>query len=363
MKILHINTAQSWRGGEAQTYMLIERLLSRKVDCELAAQPDCPLARKTAELGAPVHGVAMRGELDIKAIFALRKTITRGGFDAVHAHTAHAHGLAAAALIGKSAPPLVVTRRFEAGYKKNLLSRWKYHRCGMIIAISRAIKDLLAAQGISEKKLALVYSGVDLTRAHTISPLDLHHVLALPASAVLCGTVGALTPEKGHQWLLPALTKCIHASVTLHTCFIGEGPLSALLQEKARKYGIGPNVHFLGFQAEPLPYLAALDFFCMPSLREGLGSSILDAMLLGKPVIGSRTGGIPEVVQDAVTGYLVDPGDSETLADRIMQLTKDESLRKRMGAAGKNRITAFNIDHTADQTAAVYRQLSAGCTP
>ncbi len=182
--------------------------------------------------------------------------------------------------------------------------------------------------------------------------------LAVAPGTRLIGHVGALTPEKGHQVLLDALLPILALHGDLHLVLVGTGPLQSSLQEQVGRAGLEGQVHFVGFQQDPPRWLAALDLFVFPSLLEGIGGTLIEALALGLACVASRTGGLPEVARDEQEALLVPPGDAPALAQAVRRLLADSALGARLGTAGRRRVEEhFTWQQMVQGTLGVYREL------
>lgn len=165
-------------------------------------------------------------------------------------------------------------------------------------------------------------------------------------------SVGRLEVVKGHSILLDALAELRHRGLSPQLEIVGDGPRRPHLERRARQLGIHDRVSFAGPVGQdeiPRRYMGA-DVFCLPSLGEGVPVVLMEAMALGLPVVASSTGGIPELVEDGVTGLLAPPGRPGPLADRIERLARDSDLRQRFGAAGRRKITdGFDQERWIDE--------------
>jgi glycosyltransferase involved in cell wall biosynthesis len=353
--VLHINLSRTWRGGEAQTLLLAEGMHARGVRCQVAARPGSPLADRCTAAGLDVVALDPRGELDPVAALRLRRHIRREKVRIVHAHTAHAHGTAALALAGLKSIPLVVTRRVQRGIAPGRLSRAKYRACARIIAISDHIRTLLIEAGLPPERIVRIHSGIDPEKfTNRADRAGIRRECGFPEQSVVVGTVAALTREKGLPVLIEAAATVAHRCPHARFLVVGDGPLSDELQTLRDRLDLGERMRFTGFRTDVGALLSAMDIFAFPSLSEGLGTSILDAMLMGLPVVATRTGGIPELVHEGDTGYLFPPGDHESLARRLVELACDEGERHRLGHSGARRVRAFSVARTIEATIAVY---------
>ena len=362
MLSIHLDTATTWRGGQNQVLLTVMGLRAQGERTLLVAHPDGELRRRAAE-GLDFVPLAPSHELDLKAGWRLSRLFTRTRPDIVHAHDPHAVAMAALGISMSSVQPvpvLVASRRVDFRLKKNSFSRWKYRQVDAFICASQAIADLLAADGIAASRIFTVHEGIDVERIAHTSAASVHAELWLPAHAPIVGNIGALVEHKGQRHLVDAAALVVRQVPDARFVIFGEGPLRAGLEQQVRHLHLEKHVFLPGFRADVINFLKSFDVFVMCSEMEGLGTSILDAMAAGKPVVGTRTGGIPEVVDDAVTGVLVPPGDAPALAGAIVRLLENPSLRERMGQAGWARVRErFTVERMVDRTRGVYRELLA----
>jgi glycosyltransferase involved in cell wall biosynthesis len=210
-----------------------------------------------------------------------------------------------------------------------------------IICVSQGVADALVAHGVRADLCRVVYNAIDGRQALP-APVALP---AIPAGAPVIGSIGQLIKRKSFDQLLRAVA-AIDRRPAPWVVLVGEGPEHAALQALARQLGIADRVVLAGFQKQPLPWLAAMDVFALPSAQEGLPRVILEAMLLGKPVVASDIVGSRELVVDGKTGFLHAYGDEAALAARLSALLDDADMAHAVGAAGRQRvIDQFGIEH------------------
>lgn len=188
-------------------------------------------------------------------------------------------------------------------------------------------------------RLHIVHCGVDVARFQKVSHQGVGRRLLF---------VGRLAPVKGLAVLFEALAILKRESPEVVLTIAGDGPERAALEAQAAAIGIRDNVHFLGYQsqAQVRELLGQTDIFVLASFAEGVPVVLMEAMASGVPVVATRIAGIPELVEDGVSGYLVSPGDAEALADCVAALLSDPALRARFGKAGRAEVEAeFNIAH------------------
>ena len=169
-----------------------------------------------------------------------------------------------------------------------------------------------------------VHEGIDLGRVEAAPPANLHEELWLPHQAPIVGNVAALVPHKGQRHLIEAAALVLPQVPDARFVIAGEGELRPALERQIKEHHLEKHVLLAGFRPDVLSVHKAFDIFVMSSVTEGLGTSLLDAMACGKPIVATTAGGIPEVVVDGETGFLVPPRDHEAMAAAIVRLLKDE---------------------------------------
>ena len=372
MKVLHINTERTWRGGEQQVLYLMRGLREAGVEQELLAVPDSVILRRAQDDGLPAVAQRMRGEVDIGAARAIAARLAAGRFDVVHMHTSHAHtlGVLAARFAGRrqrgDRPATVVSRRVDFSiHKRRLLdfSRLKYTwGLDRIVCVSEMIRRVLLADGLPPELLAVVHSGVDLSRFAGVIDRshDYRREFGVPMGAPVIGNVAHCAAHKGQRDLLDAAPAVLARFPEARFVIVGEGELLPALKEQARALGIADRLLFPGFRTDVPSLLAWFDVFCFPSRQEGLGTSVLDALAMGKPVVATAAGGIPEMIRGGEHGLLVAPADPRALADSLLWMLDHREQAAALGAAGRLRVQhEFSVEHTVAGTLVQYEELLA----
>ena len=361
MKILHINTEKTWRGGEQQTLYLLKVLRERGVFCHLVCQPGSPMALKALEAGLAVYPVLMRGEGDPIASFHIRNLIKTVQYDIVHSHTSHAHTLAYFASLGCRVCRLV-TRRVDFSIFRHSflrLSGIKYrHMADFFIAISHKIKAVMISDGIAAERISVVHSGIDLQRFAGVSGAHLISEFNLAPGEKVVINVAHLAGHKGQQYLVRAIPRIVEKFPNVRFFIVGKGELLAELEALAASLGITHELIFTGFRDDVGAFYKIADIFAMSSVQEGLGTAVLDALAEGKAVVATDCGGIPEIIHDGKTGRLVEPANPEALARGIIDLLSNPEQAARLGARGRAMVQSkFSIETMAENNLAVYRKL------
>ena len=360
---LHIDTARSWRGGQSQVMYTVTGLRATGQRAALVAHPGGELLRRMSE-GTDLIPLAPRHEVDLAAAWRLSRVLKRLRPDVVHAHDPHAVAMAATALsiaAPSPRPPLVAARRVEFPIAKNSFSRWKYGQVDCFIANSRAIRERLIADGIPRAKAVVVNEGVDVERIARLPAANVHAELFLPTHAPIVGNVAALVAHKGQRHLIDAAALVVREVPDVRFVIIGEGELREALEHQIRHLHLERHVFLAGFRLNPLELTKGFDLFAMSSVSEGMCTALVDAMAASKAAVATAAGGIPEVMVDGETGFVVPPRDHRAMADRLVMLLKNEALRARMGAAALARARErFTVERMVDGTARVYESTRSG---
>ena len=290
---------------------LLCRELSRAPEIEqaLVTRRGSELEQRAAADGVSVLGTAWDIGLDPRAWWHLRRTVAAFRPDVIHVHDSHALTLVAAAAMGRT---IVATRRVE--FHIGRFGSWR--RPDRIIAISEAVRKVLIADGIDSGAVVVVHDGIDVNEVRNAGavPLDIRSESGIPASARVAVNAAALTGEKDHRTLIRAAHYARANRPDLHWVIAGEGKLRDSLAAEIRRLGLADRVHLIGHVDRVDALIAAADVFVLTSKSEGLGSVVLDALALGRPVVATAAGGIPEILPPEA---LVPTGSAELLAQKV----------------------------------------------
>lgn len=362
MRILHIDTERGWRGGERQVLWLAAEQARRGYTAIIAARPQEPLALRAISAGIEVVPCAPAFEADPRASMRLRSVLRHSRVDVVHAHTAHAATLGALATLGTRIP-LVVARRVDFPLRRNLGTRWKYARAAAIIAVSGAVARVLETGGVDRSRIAVVPDGTDVHRSIAAAAPATLESLGIVAGRPLVVQVAQLVAHKDPLNFVHAVAAARERVPTVQALLVGEGPLRSQVEHAVRALGLLDVVHLAGYRADADSLLAAADVAVLSSREEGMGSVLLDALLLGKPVAATTAGGIPEVVTHEVSGLLAPPGDARALGEHIARLLADRALAARLGDAARERVKEFSVERMTERTLDVYQRVMARHSP
>ena len=361
MKILHINTEKTWRGGEQQLLYLLCGLKKRNITSHLVCQPASPMEEKARSEKIETFPLTMHGEIDLGAGYKIKKLINIHHYDIIHSHTSHAHTLAFFGALGTKTR-LLVSRRVDLSIYRHSFLRLSYIKYRFMadhyIAISKKIKSVMLTDGIPEQRISVAYSGINLVR-FTASSIDhLITELNLTKDDQIIVNVAHLSWVKGQAHLVKAIPLVLTKFPNARFFIVGAGELLDELQALASSLKIDQNITFTGFRNDVGAFYQISDIVVMSSIQEGLGTAVIDALALAKPVVATEAGGIPEIIEDGVTGTLVPPADPKALAEGIITYLANPEQARQVGLQGQKKIREhFSMDTMVEKNIDVYTRL------
>ncbi len=323
------------RGGAEKTIVRLAASLPRDRYAVAVAALQGRSGRIAADLaaaGVPAHDLRMRTKLDVGGALRLRALLTRERIEVLYSFLFHANLMGR--LVGGwcGVPVRIGAERIASweGPIRRLLNRVTGGLATRVVAVSEAVREETARTlGIARERIAVIPNGVD---THAFTPAS------RPVAAPVIGCTGRLHRKNGHPTLLDAFAAIRQAVPEARLLLVGDGPERGSLERAVSRRGWGGIVTFAGEQADVRPWLHRIAVYVQPSISEGMSNSILEAMASGLPVVATRVGGTPEVVEDGVSGLLVPPEDPAALATALVTLLGDPARRAAMGAAGRDRV-------------------------
>ena len=354
MKVLHLDSGMAFRGGQQQVLHLAMGLARVGVEQHLVLRRGSAFEQTAAAANLPLTTLPFRSESDLASALQLRKLIARFNPEIVHAHDARTLGLSALTWAMGTRSRIIAARRVAFPLRRNPLTAVKYRSVARrIVAVSKYVRELLVASGVEERRIDVVYDGFDLNRL--VQRSDSRKSLGVAANDRLIGCAGHFVAEKGHESLIHAFARISQVIPDATLVLIGDGELRDRYRLLVQQLNLEGKVIFPGFVPDLASVLPALDVFVFPSLQEGLGSSLLIAMTCEVPICASRTGGIPEIVQDGVTGSLFNPGDAHSIAQSVLgALQSPQRSRDLADAAAKTVLERFSVARMVEATREVY---------
>lgn len=350
-------------GGMKQHYIsLAKGLKGAGFEVLAACNFDATTMEELRDEGIKVCPFHLPGEIQphmdaIRAV-EIANMIVKHGVDVLHCHGFKAGVVGRVGAILAGCPKVYTVHNSVLssfhGMRRTMLSKIEKaltRRTEGIVAVSNALKlELERECGIPGDKVTVIYNGISLPLVG--KGQNVRRRLGIKPEAVVVGSVARLIPSKGIHYLLDAIPLIKNCCENVCFMIVGDGPYERALKMRTEDLGIEDDVIFTGYVTPVWDYLDAMDVFVLPSLSEGLSVSILEAMAMGKPVIASSVGGIPEIITHGKNGYLVPPGDPAALACAIICLIKNAHLRESLACKGRERVmTHFLVEKMVEVTA------------
>ena len=368
IKIVYLITGLGSGGAEMMLYRLLERIDRRQYDPTVVGllNLEWPLKTKIEALNIPVYSCGFRSKFNLLPVFRLYKIIKHEAPVILHTQ------LFAADILGRlvgavSKVPIIITsiRNIKYGSKmRDLLIKYTEKYADRTTIVSAIAAQRFIGEGIiPAAKLEVIHSGIDpskfISRLENKEKQALRDEIGLPAEQTVIINVASLTEKKGHKYLLKAVKELLAKGLSFSLVIVGSGELEEPLKRKVEEYGLAGSVYFLGRRDDVPLLLASADLFVLSSLWEGLPGVVLEAMASELPVISTNVGGVPELIEDGVNGYLVSPCDSLALADALEKLILNTAdTREKMGQEGKKRVyEKFNVTAMVN----AYEKLYSDC--
>ena len=370
VQVCHVAVADLWAGAEVQLKVLLSKLVEKpELNLTVILLNGGRLENEVRGLGIPVKVFPENLWGSARIFRELVREFKRSKVQLVHTHKYKDTILAAPAARFAGVSHIVRTvhglrEPFEGlqSFKMSCyeaIERTVHRYCvDSIIGVSSQIESKYKVGG-EVSRVTCIRNGIDLEgkSVHT-DRWRTRKELRVDSETCLIGTVGRLTPVKGIPYLLEAARMLLRQGANVKVLVVGDGSIRPDLMTQTRELGISDNVVFLGHREDTDVLLQALDIFVLPSLSEGIPMALLEAMAASRAVVASRVGGIPEIIEDEVEGFLIEPMDVNSLAERCRRLIESPDVARRMGEQARKRVERdFSATAMADRVASVYTDL------
>lgn len=338
MRILHLRVANFYGGPERQIHLHAVTARERGLDVEVATfvEPGSPAAwtERIEQDGVPVHRLPVASAYDPRAVDRLRRLLRRRDADVFCTHEYRSSILAPMALRGTRAAWVAFSRGSTRDDRKvrafQTLEAVVLRMARRVVAVSTAQGEKVRRTGVPRRRIDVVANAIDPARFADVPAVDLRARLGFEPESRICVAGGRFSAEKGQSLLVDAAWNAHKRLPTLRFVLFGDGPDLEAVRAKISALGLDGVVFCPGFETEMVGCLKGADLVVNPSYSEGLPNIVLEAMAVGVPVVATAVGGVPEVVRDGRTGYLVPAGDKAALAERIVRVVEDLNATERL---------------------------------
>jgi L-malate glycosyltransferase len=365
LKIAHIDTGMTLRGGQRQMLMLAQGLRERGHEQIVVCLEGSALEAVVHQEGFRVFSMPTHDPWHAFGVLLWRQQIQMWPPQIVHAHDGRGQSLAWLASVGLPVRR-VASRRVTFVPSDGWTYRLKYGLTShAVVAVSESIRELSVQAGVRRERITVIPDGIDIPEKlpGAAERIRLRTSWGFNDDDFVVGLLGASSPEKGHNVALAAFG-LLHEKLPQASLILADSQVSRSNDSAAKGAVVTSTKHHPIVKIEKLDgFFPGIDVFLMPSKAEGLGSSALWAMAYGIPVVATRVGGLPEVVVENETGWLVPPDSPQALADAILRASRDRDLLIEFGRQGRKRAEGFSAAIMVNSTEALYYRLLGGRKP
>lgn len=355
LKILHVSSEKTWRGGEQQIAYLIGELSNQRIQNVVLCKRESAFESYCLQNNIEHYTASFRSNLDIRSSIKLKNICQIEVPDIIHTHSSRSHSIA---LYGKyfgNNIPLAVSRRVDFPIKTN----WKYNDRAVkrIICVSNFIQKLVSPTIKTSEKCITIYDGIDINKFSGHTKKSLLNEYGFDQNYYAVGNTSAIADHKDYFTFVDAAEEVIKRKENVAFFIIGEGPLKELVQNYVLSKKLQNKIILTGFRSDIINILPGLDCFLMTSKTEGLGTSLLDALAAKVPVVATNGGGIPEIIINGKTGLLSDVGNSNHLAEHVLNILENHDLVNSLITGGLEHVKNFSKQIMANKTYQLYQSI------
>ncbi|MEQ9230022.1 MAG: glycosyltransferase family 4 protein [Cyclobacteriaceae bacterium] len=360
IRVLHLSSESTWRGGEQQIIYLVEETRKLGIDAIVGCKAGSEVENYCRENDLPYYSLAFKSAYDFSTAREINKIVEIEGIDLVQTHTSKSHTMSViAGLIGLDVPQ-IMTRRVDFPVKDNWFSRFKYNysKIARIICISATIRRITEPDIKDKSKLVTIHSGVDRDRFLPFKDSQwLRENYKITSDTIIIGNTSAISDQKDYPTFVATAETILKQRDDVHFFIVGDGPDKERIVELIKKKGLEKKITLTGFKKNIKEILPSLDIFLFTSQTEGLGTSVLDAMAAGVPIVATAAGGVSEMVRNEENGFLVKVKDVKALAMNVTRLIDDPTLGEKFTQGAQQTVANFSKEKTAARTVDLYKEI------
>lgn len=369
LKVLHLISGGDTGGAKTHVLSLIKQL-QKDIQVKIICFMEGDFLKEANEMGINIDVIKQRNRFDLKVVGQISNIIKTEGFDIVHSHGARANFISS--FIKKRVNvPCITTMHSDYlhDFKGNIykyivfttLNKKSLRKFDYYIAVSEEFKNMLISRGFKKEKIFTVYNGVDFNRQIIYKEKKDYLKslgVSIPEDGLLIGIIARLHPVKGHKVLLNSAVELLKNHSNVHFLLAGDGEERKNLEEQAEKLNLVSRIHFLGFVSDVYSFINAIDINVLTSYTESFPYALLEGAFFSKATVATAVGGIPKLLINRETGYLVEAGNSKDLEKKLRYLIDNKEDRKRVGKnlyqhASQN----YSLENLGDEHIKIYNKI------
>jgi len=360
--LLFINSITIYGGGEVWMLTVMRELAKRGYKVTLICKPEAEIIQQANESGIDVLPIRIAGDFDPFTISEIAGIYRKRKIDIVIANVGKDIRLAGLAAKFVSGVSVIALHQVDREIKNNLRYRITYNSLAdMIVVNSFATKNTLlkSAAWLLDEKIKVVYHGIDYEKYSVTNTKNIRTELGLSQQDFIIGFVGRLNVQKGVKYMLDAFKLVAEEFKNVHLVIAGTGELERMVKEFATKFNLEDRIYLLDFRKDIPDLMRTFDIFLLPSLWEGFGIVLIEAMAAGKPVVATSTSSIPEIVEDNRSGILVPPENTGAISNALKKLISEPELRIKYGKEGQKIVREkFTIERMINDYEKIFYELA-----
>lgn len=363
MKILHINSADAWGGGEVHVALLCKELSNNGHDIVLTCRPASAINKHFREMQVSVLNLPLKGAGDIYSAFYIANYCRKHSIEIIHAHLGRDYWLAFFVKLLCGTVKVVFTRHLLFPLKNHLIHQMMYRKADAVIAVSKAVEKVIKSSGfVDSDRLKTVYNGIVVENFANVPQGCLRQELGFDVATSIIGIIGQISPHKGQDVFLRSIPLIMKNNPNSKFVVVGDGSRQGdyILQLKnlTMQLGITEHVFFLGPRRDIPQIMKDLDVFVSASRSESFGLVLVEAMASGVPVVAADAGGISEIIEHGKSGLLFSIDDEGMLAGGVCSVLNNPLLAKKYSENAVSRVhSLFSVKSMTEQTMRIYRQV------
>ncbi len=359
--LLFVNSITIYGGGEVWMINTMSELIFRGYSVTLICKNEAEIISHATKAGIDVYPCRMSGDLDPFSISGIVKIMRRKKIDIALVNTSKDLRLCGIARWFSKRTKIIARQGIDYPLKNTFRYKLSYNKfADSIVANSEATKQTMLknAPWLDEEKINIIYNGINPEIFSVESTRNLRSEFGFTDTDILLGFVGRLSVQKGIEYLLDAFLLLYEKYQNAHLLIVGDGELKDQVKRFSIEHNVEKNIHLLGFRNDIHDIMRTIDIFVLPSLWEGFGIVLIEAMASSKPCVASEISSIPEIVLENETGILVPPKKSKAIADALIKLISDPFLRKKFGENGQRIVKEkFTIDGMINKYENLFNEL------
>lgn len=361
MSIAHFVTENSYRGGEQQIAILIDGLNERGYDNHIILKKGTLFEKYVIENGIQHLSITTFSAINIIAILQVIVYLKNNSISIIHAHSSKGHTFGYLCKLFGSPQKFILTRRVNFKISKKWFTQKKYttKKLDQIVCISHQIRSSVISATNTDVGIQVIYSAINKSKFERAEKRSLRDDFKIDPDSRIIASASALDIDKDPFTFIKAAQYFIkNSDIKTKWVMFGEGPMKSEILTYIEKHNLENHIVLPGYSTQLASYFKDFNVFAITSTIEGLGSSILEAYLAKVPVIGTKTGGIPELIDDNKTGFIIEIGDFRALSQKVEQLLLDETLKQSFIHASGIKLEYFSPEIMVEKYDALYKSLA-----